>query len=98
MAPAEPAPPGSRQRQRGDGSWVLVVPDEHWMSEAESRHVLRGGRLRLANAVQHGRVTRVENTAGKPGYLRSTVEREAQWWAGTPRWRRFVRFLTDNGS
>jgi hypothetical protein len=92
-----PAPPGSRQRQRENGSWVLVVPDEYWVSETETHRLLGGGRLRLVNAAQHERIMHVENAAHEPGFLRSTVEREAQWWARTPRWGRFLRVLTDNG-
>jgi hypothetical protein len=76
---------------------VLVVPDEYWVSEPETRQLLGGAHLRFVGAVHHDRIMRVENAAGEPGYLRSTVEREAQWWAREPRWRRFLRHVTDNG-
>src|SRR4051794_26158597 len=67
MAVRDPAPPGSRQRQREDGRWVLVVPAEYWVSEAETCRLLRVGPLRLRNATSANRVMRVENPQGQPG-------------------------------
>jgi hypothetical protein len=62
-----PAPPGSRQRQRENGAWVLVVPDEYWLSEPDTRRILGRACLRLANAVQGGRIMQVENAALERG-------------------------------
>ncbi len=75
---------------------MLVVPDEHWTSEDEARRLV-GSRLRLVSAVSHDRLVKAENAAHESGYLRSTVDEEARWWAVSPRWRRLLRLITDNG-
>ena len=76
--------------------WVLVVPDEYWVSESDTRRRIGGGQLRFANAVHYRRLVEVDTAALKPGFLKASVECEEQWWARTPRWRRSLRAFFEN--
>lgn len=56
-----------------------VVPDEDWMSQFEAADLLRVGMFRIGVLIANGHLTAAEDSCGRAGVQKGSVDREREW-------------------
>ena len=74
--------------------WGYPVDDVDWCGQDEAASRLEAVRPGSAARTDWRRLMPAINSAGEHGYVRVSVEAEAQWWATATRPRRIARAVS----